>query len=112
MSSAFVLQYVQAVVPVGDVYQSIGGDQDIGGFCRERNFGAWIDQLFGRRRHPVGDFLGRECVLDIEDADAGDGVGRENRLLAAKRTWPVFVQVVRADSSESAEVPLFGRGQS
>ena len=55
--SAFVLEYVQSGVPIRDVDESIGGDQDIGSFCREGNFRTWIDQLLGRRRHPVTDFL-------------------------------------------------------
>src|SRR4051812_40612114 len=53
--SAFVLQHVQPGIPIRDVDQSVGGDQDIGGFGCQRDIGTWIDQLLRRRRHPVGD---------------------------------------------------------
>src|ERR1700722_9605215 len=73
--SAFVLQHVQAGVPIRDVHQPIGGDQDIGGFRCQCDIWARIDQLLGSRRYPVGNLFWREWVLDIEYADASNVIG-------------------------------------
>ena len=81
-------------------------------FAASATLGRGSISFLGARRHPVGDFLGRERVLNVEDADSGNVVGGENHLLALKRTGPIFVQVVRAEGSETAEVPLLGRRQS
>src|SRR5438034_11703470 len=104
MASAFVLQHVQAGIPVRHIYQSILCDQDIRGFCGECNIGAWVDQLLGRGRYPVGEFLWRECIPDIEYADTGNVIGREDCFLTLKSPRTVLMQVVRAERSESTEV--------
>src|SRR5439155_61704 len=68
------------------------------------NIGAWVDQLLGRGRYPVGEFLWRECIPDIEYADTGNVIGREDCFLTLKSPRTVLMQVVRAERSESTEV--------
>src|SRR5580692_4346549 len=62
--SAFVLQHVQAGVPIRDIDQPIGRDQNVGSLRGQRDVGTRIDQLFRRRGHPVTNFFRRECVLN------------------------------------------------
>src|SRR2546425_12125393 len=87
---AFVLQNVQACIPVADIHESISRDIDIGSLGCERNVRARIDQSLRRRWLPICDFLWRECVLDIKHTYAGIVVSGEDRLLATKAARPVF----------------------
>src|SRR5262245_45847331 len=93
-NSPFVLQHVHSAIPVADVHQSIGRHVDIAALRGEPDVWPRIDELVWNWRHPGGDFPGRKCVLDIEDAYAGVVVGCEDDLLAAERARPILVEVV------------------
>src|SRR5947209_368041 len=105
--SPLELQDVQAGIPIADIQESIAGHIDVGGFRGERNVRPRIDQFFWPGRHPVSNLLWRECVLDIEHADAGIVVSCEYSLFAVKAAGPIFVQVMRTESAECAEIPFF-----
>src|SRR5262245_52686165 len=105
----FVLQHVHSTIPVADVQRSIGRHVDIAGLGGEPDVWSRINELLWDWRHPGRDFPGRKGILDIEDAYAGIVVGCEDDLFAAERAGPILVDVVRAEHTIRAEVPVSWR---
>ena len=72
-------------------------------------FGARIRERRRLWRHQRADFLRREGLGYVEDADARVLVGRENQLRADETSGPVFVDIVRAEMPAFGLVVGFGR---
>src|SRR3989442_11505963 len=98
-------------IPVTDIQQAVSGDVDVSTLRGERGIGPRIDQPSRSRRDPVGDFLRRELVLDVEDAHPGNVVGREDGVLAAKRSRAILVQIMWTERAQPAVVPILWSGQ-
>src|SRR5215831_15080896 len=105
----FVLQHIQACIPITHVHESICRHENIGRLRGESDVRSGIDQLLRSRRHPGCDFFGSECVLDIEHPNACIVVRRKDSFFTPKTTRTVFVQIMWAEHTERTKVSILRR---